>query len=52
MSESEKWSFVLKSFSKKLGQLFTVNLTNQSIEAVNTNNNKRLMQRYSLISQL
>ena len=55
MSLPQQLSFALKGLSNKLGQqLFTLDLPNQhkKIQPLTLNNNKLLMQRYSLISQL
>lgn len=49
----QQLSFSLKSLREKVGQqLQGLNLSTGEIESLTPNNNKLLMQRYSLITQL
>lgn len=53
MSVAEQLMFALKGIANKVGQqLFTFNFRSHNIEPLSLNQNKLLMQRYSLISQL
>lgn len=52
MTLCEQWSFIAKSLSLKIAQIFYFDFANTKVEAFAGNHNKRLMQRYSMISQL
>lgn len=52
MTLCEQWSFVAKSLRVKIDEIFYFDFANSKVEAFGGNHNKRLMQRYSMISQL
>ena len=53
MTLAEELMFSLKGLASKVSQeVFTLNFKEHKVEPLNLNQNKLLMQRYSLISQL